>query len=87
MGLAVYCGWLKPDSLPVIKIVGAAAALGAAILGAWLGYHVPATPLLGAVTAALGAVAAANLALIALEVARVGERPEAIPSIAATVEH
>ena len=63
VGLAVYCGWLKRDSLPAIKIVGAAAALGAAILGAWLGYHVPATPLLGAVTGALGAVAAANLGL------------------------
>ena len=88
VGLAVYCGWLKRDSLPVIKLVGAAAALGAAILGAWLGYHVPATPLLGAVTGALGAVAAANLGLIAVDVARLGERTETIPSIAVpAVEH
>jgi pimeloyl-ACP methyl ester carboxylesterase len=87
VGFAVYCGWLKRDSLPAIKIAGAAAALCTSTLGAWLGYHVPATPLLGAVTGALGAVAATNLALIALEVASFGERPEAIPSLAAAVEH
>ena len=88
VGLAVYCGWLKRDSLPVVKLVGAAAALVAAILGAWLGYHVPATPLLGAVTGALGAVAAANLGLIAVDIARLGERAEPIPSIAVpAVEH
>jgi hypothetical protein len=72
----------------VIKIVGATAAFGTAILGAWLGYHVPATPLLGALTGAFGAVAAANLALIALDVARTGERRETIPSVAIpAVEH
>jgi hypothetical protein len=88
VGLAVYCGWLNRDSLPVIKIVGATAAFGTAILGAWLGYHVPATPLLGALTGAFGAVAAANLALIALDVARTGERRETIPSVAIpAVEH
>jgi hypothetical protein len=85
VALAVYCGWLKRGSLPVIKIAGAAVAIGAAMVGAWLGYHVPATPLLGAVTGALGAVAAANLALIALDVATAGERTEAIPSVAAAV--
>ena len=31
VGLAVYCGWLKRDSLPVVKLVGAAAALVAAL--------------------------------------------------------
>jgi pimeloyl-ACP methyl ester carboxylesterase len=88
VGLAVYCGWLKRDSPPVVKRVGAAAALVAAILGAWLGYHVPATPLLGAVTAALGAVAAANLGLIAVDVARLGEQVEPIPATAVpAVEH
>ena len=80
VGLAVYCGWLKRDALPAIKAGGAAAALGAATLGAWLGYHVPATPLLGAITGALGAVAAANLGLIAVDVARINARAERIPS-------
>ena len=88
VGLAVYCGWLKRDSPPLVRLVGAAAALVAAILGAWLGYHVPATPLLGAVTGALGAVAAANLGLIAVDIARLGERAEPIPATAVpAVEH
>ena len=89
MGLAVYCGWLKRDSLPVVKIVsGQPQPSAPQILGAWLGYHVPATPLLGAVTGALGAVAAANLGLIAVDVARIGERAEPIPSAAfPAVEH
>jgi hypothetical protein len=53
-----------------------------------LGYHVPATPLPGAVTGILAAVAAANLGLIVLEVVRIGERPLTVPSTAiAAVEH
>jgi len=88
VALAVYCGWLKRDSSPTIKLVGLGTVLSAAILGAWLGYHVPATPLLGAVTGTLAAVAAANLGLIVLEVVRIGERPVTVPSIAiAGVEH
>jgi pimeloyl-ACP methyl ester carboxylesterase len=82
VALAVYCGWLKRDSSPTIKLVGLGTVLSAAILGAWLGYHVPATPLLGAVTGILAAVAAANLGLIVLEVVGIGERPVTVPSIA-----
>ncbi len=85
VALAVYCGWLKRDSSPTIKLVGLGTVLGAAILGTWLGYHVPP---LGPVTGTLAAVAAANLGLIVLDVVRVGERPVAVPSIAiAAVEH
>ncbi len=88
VALAVYCGWLKRDSSPTIKLVGLGTVLSAAILGAWLGYHVPATPFLGAVTGTLAAVAAANLGLIVLDVVEVGERPVPVPSIAiAAVEH
>ena len=87
VALAVYCGWLKRDSSPTIKLVGLGTVLSAAILGAWLGYHVSA-PSLGAVTGILAAVAAANLGLIVLEVVRIGERPVTVPSIAiAAVEH
>jgi hypothetical protein len=82
VALAVYCGWLKPESLPAIKIVGLCAALSAAILGAWLGFHAPVNPLLGLITASVGAVAAANLGLTVLDVAGIGERPETVPSIA-----
>jgi hypothetical protein len=74
--------------LPTIKFVGLCAALSAAILGAWLGFHAPANPLLGLITASVGAVAAANLGLIVLEVAGIGERPETVPSIAVpSTEH
>ena len=92
VALAVYCGWLKRDSSPTTKLVGLGTVLSAAILGAWLGYHVSA-PSLGAVTGTLAAVAAANLGLIALDVVRIGERPATVPSIAvpsiaiAAVEH
>ena len=74
VALAVYCGWLKRDSSPTIKLAGLGTVLSAAILGAWLGYHVPA-PSLGAVTGILAAVAAANLGLIVLDVVGIGERP------------
>jgi pimeloyl-ACP methyl ester carboxylesterase len=88
VALAVYCGWLKRDTSPTIKIVGLCTVLSAAILGAWLGFHAPASPLLGLITASLGAVAAANLGLITLDIAQIGERPQPVPSIAiAAVEH
>jgi hypothetical protein len=83
VALAVYCGWLNCDSLPTIKIVGLCAALSGAILGAWLGFHAPASPLLGLLTASVGAAAAANLGLIVVDVAGIGEpAAETAPSIA-----
>jgi len=88
VALAVYCGWLKRDTSPTIKLVGLGTVLSAAILGAWLGYHVPATPALGAVSGILAAVAATNLGLIVLDVVEIGERPVTVPSITiAAAEH
>ncbi len=85
VALAVYCGWLKRDSSPRIKLVGLGTVLSAALLGAWFGYHVPP---LGPVSGTLAAVAAANLGLIVLDVVGIGERPVAVPSTAiAVVEH
>ncbi|HEY6015740.1 MAG TPA: alpha/beta fold hydrolase [Gaiellaceae bacterium] len=66
---AVYAGWFRRAASGMPASVGAFAALSTAALGAWLGFHVPGTPLLGALTAIVGASAAANLALIALDVA------------------
>jgi hypothetical protein len=80
--LGVYSGWLKRDCLRTIKLVGLWTALSLAILGAWLGFHAPASPLLGLLTASVGAVAAANLGLIAVDVAGIGERREPFASIA-----
>ncbi len=81
VALAVYCGWLEGIEPDNQTLVGLGTVLSAAILGAWLGYHVSA-PSLGAVTGTLAAVAAANLGLIVLEVAGIDERPVTVPSIA-----
>jgi hypothetical protein len=62
----VYAGWFKqsaPAGVPALIAVGAAA------LGAWLGFHVPSTPAIGPVTAIIGATLAANPGLIALDIA------------------
>jgi pimeloyl-ACP methyl ester carboxylesterase len=69
----VYAGWLRRTAP-----AGTAAlvALAGAVLGAWLGFHVPHMPALGAVTAIIGATLAANLGLIALDIAR----PAAVPA-------
>jgi pimeloyl-ACP methyl ester carboxylesterase len=66
VALAVYAGWFRPAGL---GSVAAFAALSTATLGAWLGYHVPSAPGVGAVTAIVAATLAANLGLIALDVA------------------
>jgi hypothetical protein len=55
----VYACWFG-------RTAPAGSAAVAALLGAWLGFHVPHTPAMGAVTAIL----AANLAVIALDTAK-----------------
>ena len=50
--------------------IAAIVAVGAATLGAWLGFHVPHMPALGAVTAIIAANLAANLGLIVLDFRR-----------------
>ncbi|HEY6053106.1 MAG TPA: hypothetical protein VIU86_04185, partial [Gaiellaceae bacterium] len=66
---AVHAGWFRRAASGMPASVGAFAALSTAALGAWLGFHVPGTPLLGALTAIVGATATANLGVIALDVA------------------
>jgi hypothetical protein len=61
VALAVYAGWYRPDAH---RTVAATAALGGAAVGAWLGFHVPSAPAVGALTAIIGAMLGANLALI-----------------------
>lgn len=58
------------------------AALGSAMLGAWLGFHVPHTPLLGPMTAIIGAILAANLALIIFDTATAESAPTGEPGAA-----
>jgi pimeloyl-ACP methyl ester carboxylesterase len=62
----VYAGWFRQTAPAGIA---ALTALGTALLGAWIGFHVPSTPAIGAVTAVIGAILAANLGLIALDIA------------------
>ncbi|MGZ6691191.1 MAG: alpha/beta fold hydrolase [Solirubrobacteraceae bacterium] len=61
----VYAGWLRRTAPTRIA---ALTALGTAVLGAWIGFHVPHTPALGAMTAIIGATLAANVGLIALDI-------------------
>jgi pimeloyl-ACP methyl ester carboxylesterase len=72
VALAVFGGWFRPAASGGIA---AFAALTTATLGAWLGYHVPHGPGLGAVTAIVAATLAANLGLIALDVAAPAPAP------------
>jgi hypothetical protein len=66
VAVVVYAGWFRRTAPAGIA---AFAALGTAVLGAWVGFHVPSTPVAGAVTAIIGAILAANLGLIALDIA------------------
>jgi pimeloyl-ACP methyl ester carboxylesterase len=63
----VYAGWFRRAASAGVAAV---VAIGAAALGAWLGFHVPQMPALGAVTAIIGATLAANLGLIVLDIKR-----------------
>src|SRR5579862_6497863 len=87
VALTVYCGWLKRDSSPTIKLAGLGTVLSGALVGALLGFNAT-TGLMAAITTIIGAAAGANLGLIALDVARIGERPETVPFTAIpAVEH
>ena len=66
VALAVYAGWFRPAARGEHRRVRG--AQHRALLGAWLGYHVPHAPGLGAVTAIVAATLAANLGLIAFDV-------------------
>jgi pimeloyl-ACP methyl ester carboxylesterase len=66
VALAVYAGWYRPAAH---NSAAAFAALAGAGLGAWLGFHVPGAPAVGALTAIIGALLGANLALMTLDVA------------------
>jgi len=79
VALGVYAGWLR-QAAP--RGAAALAALGTAAVGAWLGYHVPHGPGLGAVTAVVGATLAANLGLIALDITASTRARAAMPDSA-----
>ncbi|HME04467.1 MAG TPA: hypothetical protein VKG38_15715, partial [Solirubrobacteraceae bacterium] len=57
--------------------IGFGVALTGALVGALLGFNATAG-LMAVITTIVGAAAGANLGLIALDVARIGERPETV---------
>jgi pimeloyl-ACP methyl ester carboxylesterase len=69
VGLGIYWAWVRRDRPAGTKAIGLAAALGGALVGGWLGYHV--TPGLFAVlTTIVGATLGGNLTLLVLEIVR-----------------
>ena len=77
IGLAVYLAWVHRSWAKQTKLIGAAAAILGAVVGAVLAFHAAAG--VGAiVTTIFGAVAGANLAVIGLDMlmdGRVGAPP------------
>ena len=70
VAVTVYGGWLRSGTS---RRIAFATALGPALAGAWLGFHVPHAPGVGALTAIVGATLAANLGLITVDIAGVAE--------------
>jgi pimeloyl-ACP methyl ester carboxylesterase len=71
IGLAVHCVWVHRDWSARTKAIGFAAAVGGALVGAWLGFNVTSAAfgLLAPLLAIVGAVVGANLTVLALDVA------------------
>ena len=68
VGLGVYLAWVRRDWSARTKAVGAAAALGGALVGGWLGFNTT-TDMLALITTIAGAAAGSNLAVILLDIA------------------
>ncbi len=81
IGLGTYWAWVNRDRPARATTIGFGVALTGALVGALLGFNATAG-LMAVITTIVGAAAGANLGLIALDVARIGERPETVPPIA-----
>jgi pimeloyl-ACP methyl ester carboxylesterase len=68
IGLGIYAAWVNTSWSASTKGTGFAAAVGGALVGAWLGVNVT-EGLIALVTTIVGAAAGANLTLIALDIA------------------
>lgn len=68
IGLGAYLAWANRQLEAQAKWRGFAAALGGALIGAWIGFNVTAG-LLAVITTTIGAAITANLALIVLDIA------------------
>jgi len=81
IGLGTYWAWVNRDRPARATTIGIWVALTGALVGALLGFNATAG-LMAVITTIVGAAAGANLGLIALDVARIGERPETVPATA-----
>ncbi len=68
VGLCLYFAWLNRGWAAQTKAVGFAAAVGGALVGAWLGFHAT-EGLLALITTIVGATVGGNLALLGLDIA------------------
>jgi len=84
IGLGVYLAWVHRDDPSQTSTWGFAAAMGGALVGAWLGFRAGAD-LLALITAIVGAAAGSNLAVILLDIAE-ARRPAAMPVAAVPIE-
>jgi hypothetical protein len=67
VGLGVYLAWSSSNRPATIRTIGFAAAMGGALIGAWLGFHA-AEGLVALLTAIVGSIAGANLLLLVLDI-------------------
>ena len=68
IGLGVYLAWMDRGWAATTKATGFAAAVGGALVGAWLGFHAT-EGLLALITAIAGATVGGNLTLLGLDIA------------------
>src|SRR5437763_9384737 len=68
VGLCIYFAWVNRGWAAQTKAVGFAAAVGGALVGAWLGFHAT-EGLLALITAIAGATVGGNVTLLGLDIA------------------
>jgi pimeloyl-ACP methyl ester carboxylesterase len=78
IGLGTYLAWVNPDRPARATTFGIWVALTGALVGALLGFNAT-SGIMAVITTIVGAGCGANLGLIALDVARIGEPPETVP--------
>jgi pimeloyl-ACP methyl ester carboxylesterase len=83
VGMGIFLAWVHRDWDRQTKSVGLAAAVGGALVAAWLGFPAMAG-FMAPITAILGAIAGANLVLILLDMARTGFAEDRISAGMAT---
>jgi hypothetical protein len=68
VGLCIYFAWLNRGWAAQTKVTGFAAAVGGALVGAWLGFQAS-EGLLALVTAIVGAAVGGNVTVLGLDIA------------------